>query len=188
MMQFLSSRVLAIIILKIKCIIFLLQNYIFTKIDKEFNSSSCINFSAQTSSNITQDIIMSKLVKRRRGVFGPPIGTKCIIFIDDLSMPLKEYYGAQPPIELLRQCMDKFPWYDRKELEPIHLQDVLILCAMGPPSSGNTVTPRFSRHFNIIVTNSFDDVTMVSIFSKILLWHLENKFSNFKKKCKRFYN
>ncbi|XP_026815944.1 dynein heavy chain 7, axonemal-like [Rhopalosiphum maidis] len=151
------------------------MNYIFTKIDKEFNSSSCINFSAQTSSNITQDIIMSKLLKRRRGVFGPPIGTKCIIFIDDLSMPLKEYYGAQPPIELLRQCMDKFPWYDRKELEAIHLQDVLILCAMGPPSSGNTVTPRFSRHFNIIVTNEFDDITMVSIFSKILVWHLENK-------------
>lgn len=130
---------------------------------------------------------MSKLVKRRRGVFGPPIGTKCIIFIDDLSMPLKEYYGAQPPIELLRQCMDKFPWYDRKELEAIHLQDVLILCAMGPPSSGNTVTPRFSRHFNIIVTNSFDDITMVSIFSKILFWHLENKFSNRKKRRYNFF-
>lgn len=145
--------------------------------NKIVNQPSFINFSSQTSANVIQDIIMSKLVKRKRSVFGPPIGTKCVIFIDDVSMPQKEYYGAQPPIELLRQYLNKCPWYDRKELLPINLQDVLILCAMGPPSSGNTVTPRFSRHFNIISINSFDDVTMVTIFSKILFWHLENKFS-----------
>lgn len=125
---------------------------------------------------------MSKLVKRKRGVFGPLVGTKCIIFIDDVSMPQKEYYGAQPPIELLRQYLDKFPWYDRKELVPLHLEDVLILCAMSPPSSGNTVTARFSRHFNIIVTNSFNDVTMVTIFSKILFWHLEIKYGRIQTK------
>lgn len=119
---------------------------------------------------------MNKLIKRRRGVFGPPIGTKCIIFIDDVSMPQKEYYGAQPPIELLRQFLDHFPWYDRKDLVPMSLQDVLLLCAMGPPSTGNSVSPRFSRHFNIIVINEFDDKTMISIFSKILLWHLDTRF------------
>lgn len=129
---------------------------------------------------------MSKLTKRKRGLFGPPIGTKCIIFIDDVSMPQKEYYGAQPPIELLRQYLDKCPWYDRKELVAMNLQDVLLVCAMGPPSSGNTVTPRFSRHFNIIVINSFDDVTMISIFSKILFWHLENKLVLLKNNNKFF--
>ncbi|VVC27190.1 Hypothetical protein CINCED_3A023641 [Cinara cedri] len=154
------------------------MNYIFTKLDRNVNWPSFVNFSAQTSANVTQDIIMGKLNKRRRGVFGPPIGTKCVIFIDDVSMPQKEYYGAQPPIELLRQYLDKFPWYDRKELAAINIQDVLLLCAMGPPSSGNTVTPRFSRHFNILVINSFDDPTMVSIFSSILFWHLENKGFN----------
>lgn len=146
--------------------------------DKTINYPSFINFSAQTSANITQDIIMNKLVKRKRSVFGPPNGTKCVIFIDDISMPQKEYYGAQPPIELLRQFLDKCPWYDRKEQTAINLQDVLLFCAMGPPSSGNTVTPRFSRHFNIIVINSFDDATMVSIFGSILFWHLKNKLKN----------
>lgn len=156
-----------------KCIF---QNYIFKKLDKTLNQSSFINFSAQTSANVTQDIIMNKLVKRRRGIFGPPVGTKCIIFIDDVSMPQKEFYGAQPPIELLRQFLDKFPWYDRKNRTAINLQDVILLCAMGPPSTGNTVTPRFSRHFNIVVINEFDDSTMISIFSKILLWHLDTRF------------
>lgn len=64
-------------------------------------------------------------------MFGPPVGRYFIFFIDDLNMPMLEQYGAQPPIELLRQWMDHHGWYDRKNIGTTQILCPQLLAKVG---------------------------------------------------------
>ena len=121
------------------------------KMDPElYAPPNFVGFSAKTSANITQHLIDAKLDKRRKGYFGPPIGKRMVVMVDDLNMPQKETYGAQPPIELLRQFMYHGGWYDRENTFR-NMQDVLFVAAMGPPGGGRApITQRYQRHFNML--------------------------------------
>jgi len=128
-----------------------------------------ISFSAQTHVNQVQDLLDSKFEKRRRGVYGPPAGKRYIIFVDDMNMPKKEYYGAQPPIELLRQWHDYRGWYNRKELKMQEIIDIVHVAAMGPPGGGRTeLTGRVKRHYNTLVAADMSQQSIKSIFSTML--------------------
>jgi dynein heavy chain len=128
-----------------------------------------LNFSAQTGANQTQDTIDGKCEKRKKGVFGPAAGKQYILFVDDVNMPQKEEYGAQPPIEILRQWFDNGGWFDRKSLVFRNIIDFSFVCACGPPGGGrNHITARFVRHFNQIAYTPMQDESMERIFLTIL--------------------
>jgi dynein heavy chain len=125
-----------------------------------------ICFSAQTGANQTQDFLDEKFEKRRQRMYGPPLGKKYIIFVDDLNMPKKEEFGAQPPIELLRQKCDHGGWYDRKNKDkPFNrIVDIVLVSAMGPPGGGRAeVTQRLQRHYNFLTYTdiSFEAITII---------------------------
>eukprot|EP00959_Pyramimonas_sp_CCMP1952_P379538 7950291-Pyramimonas_sp.AAC.1 len=68
-------------------------------------------------------------------------------------MPKQEEYGAQPPIELLRQFMDYNGWFDLSDQTFRTLISLQFLAAMGPPGGGrNQVTQRYLLLFNLTLT------------------------------------
>eukprot|EP00198_Chlamydomonas_reinhardtii_P010624 XP_001699961.1 dynein heavy chain 4 [Chlamydomonas reinhardtii] len=140
-----------------------------------FAPANIIGFSAQTSANATQALVDAKVDKRRKGVYGPAGGRRGVVFIDDLNMPQRETYGAQPPIELLRQLLDHNGWYSRDNAFRA-IQDVLMVGAMGPPGGGRAaVTPRFSRHFATLCLTEASTPTLKHIFGTIQNWFLTTR-------------
>ncbi|KAF4522383.1 hypothetical protein B566_EDAN012965 [Ephemera danica] len=135
--------------------------------------SNIVNFSARTSANLALDLIMDKLIKLPRHTFGPEPGKKCIVFVDDLNMPQKEEYGAQPPIELLRQWLDHGYWFDA-DTNKMHLKDVLLVAAMAVPGN-NDVTDRLLRQFIIIGVDKYADPTVEKIFGTMIEGHFSQE-------------
>ncbi|CAG9332270.1 unnamed protein product [Blepharisma stoltei] len=128
-------------------------------------------FSAQTSANKIQLIMESCMEKKSRFVNAPAGNRKMVIFVDDLNMPQKETYGAQPPIELLRQWMDHEGWYDLETKEFKKFKLIQFAACMGPPGGGrNHVSQRYLRHFNKLYIEPFGEDSLMSIFTTIVDW------------------
>ncbi|ESN90843.1 hypothetical protein HELRODRAFT_194633 [Helobdella robusta] len=131
-------------------------------------SSIFFNFSAQTTSARLQEMLESKMEKKRKNILGAPNDRRMILMVDDLNMPKYDTYGSQPPIELLRQMIDCGGFYDRQKLFWKELQDLTICAACGPPGGGrNNVTPRLLRHFSILALPCPSEHCLKTLFTLV---------------------
>lgn len=134
-----------------------------------------VNFSGQTPSGKTQDIIETSLEKRTSNKRGPPGNKRCVMFVDDLNMPRKDEFGSQPPLELLREWADYGYWYDRQKQSILYILDLQMVAAMGPPGGGRAVvSQRILGHYNTINFTAPNESQMRRIYNTMISHHLSD--------------
>ena len=119
-----------------------------------------------------QSYMESKLEKHKKGVYGPMNPTnRLLFFVDDLNMPERERYGAQPALEMVRQIIGQQGFYSGKTLELVSIIKCFFVCAMGTPGGGKTLpSMRLLRYFNLLHVPVQSKENLTRIFTKILEW------------------
>uniref|UniRef100_A0A2I3S252 Dynein axonemal heavy chain 14 n=1 Tax=Pan troglodytes TaxID=9598 RepID=A0A2I3S252_PANTR len=110
---------------------------------------STINFSTNITAAKTKEMILKKLIRRTKDTLGAPKNNRILIFIDDMNMPVSDTYGAQPPLELIRQLLDLGGVYDTEKNTWKNIQDLSIVAACVPVV--NDISPRLLKHFSMLV-------------------------------------
>uniref|UniRef100_A0A4W2H6H3 Dynein axonemal heavy chain 14 n=1 Tax=Bos indicus x Bos taurus TaxID=30522 RepID=A0A4W2H6H3_BOBOX len=134
---------------------------------------SAINFNINTSAAKTKEMILKKLVRRTKDSLGAPKNNRIVIFIDDLNMPESDMYGAQPPLELIRQLLDMGGIYDTEKITWKNIQDLSLVAACVFPVSKRYISPRLLKHFSILVLPHLPQTAIKTIFQV----HLGTYFS-----------
>ncbi|CCW65070.1 unnamed protein product [Phytomonas sp. EM1] len=151
----------------------LIARQVMAGLSRETHVTTELNLSARTSARNVQDIIEGRMEHQSKKVCGPPRGRRMICLIEDLNMPAKEKFGAQPPLELLRQWLDNGFWYDAQTRAQRKVNDMQLLCCMtyGRPD----ISERFMSKLNVFNITFPSETVIGKIFSAIL----ENRMAPF---------
>ncbi|XP_036777654.2 dynein axonemal heavy chain 10 [Manis pentadactyla] len=148
------------------------QNFLKT-LNEETNIVLVVNFSSRTTSMDIQRNLEANVEKRTKDTYGPPMGKRLLVFMDDMNMPKVDEYGTQQPIALLKLLLEKGYLYDRgKELNCKSIRDLGFIAAMGKAGGGrNEVDPRFISLFNVFNVLFPSEESLHLIYSSILKGH-----------------
>ncbi|XP_039735198.1 dynein axonemal heavy chain 10 [Pteropus medius] len=148
------------------------QNFL-KNLSEEANIVLMVNFSSRTTSLDIQRNLETNVEKRTKDTYGPPMGKRLLVFMDDMNMPKVDEYGTQQPIALLKLLLEKGYLYDRgKELNCKSIRDLGFVAAMGKAGGGrNEVDPRFISLFNVFNVPFPSEESLHLIYSSILKGH-----------------
>uniref|UniRef100_A0A3Q3DBI2 Dynein axonemal heavy chain 10 n=1 Tax=Hippocampus comes TaxID=109280 RepID=A0A3Q3DBI2_HIPCM len=151
----------------------------------ERNITLTINLSSRTTSMDLQKNLEANIEKRTKDVYGPPVGKRLLIYIDDMNMPKVDSYGTQQPIALLKLLLDRGGLYDRgKELTYKTLKDLGFIAAMGIAGGGrNEVDPRFLSLFSVFSIPFPAVESLHLIYSSIIKGHTKHFEDAVQKVC-----
>uniref|UniRef100_G1MBG8 Dynein axonemal heavy chain 14 n=1 Tax=Ailuropoda melanoleuca TaxID=9646 RepID=G1MBG8_AILME len=121
------------------------------KNDKKGIIVSAINFSISITAAKVKEMILKKLVRRTKDTLGAPKNSRIVLFIDDLNVPESDMYGAQPPLELIRQLLDMGGLYDTEKNAWKNIQDLSLVAACVPAAVRRHISPRLLKHFSVLV-------------------------------------
>ncbi|XP_051831868.1 dynein axonemal heavy chain 10 [Antechinus flavipes] len=148
------------------------QNFL-KNLNQDLNIVLIVNFSSRTTSMDIQRNLEANVEKRTKDTYGPPMGKRLLVFMDDMNMPKVDEYGTQQPIALLKLLLEKGFLYDRgKEMNCKVLRDLGFVAAMGKAGGGrNEVDPRFISLFNVFNVPFPSEESLHLIYSSILKGH-----------------
>ncbi|XP_043967273.1 dynein axonemal heavy chain 10 [Gambusia affinis] len=144
-----------------------------------------INFSSRTTSMDLQRNLEANVEKRTKDIYGPTMGKRLLVFIDDMNIPKVDSYGTQQPIALLKLLLDRGGIYDRgKELNYKILKDLGFIAAMGKAGGGrNEVDPRFISLFSVFSSPFPSLESLRLIYASILKGHTKQFEDAIQKVC-----
>uniref|UniRef100_A0A8C6ZHZ5 Dynein axonemal heavy chain 10 n=1 Tax=Nothoprocta perdicaria TaxID=30464 RepID=A0A8C6ZHZ5_NOTPE len=150
------------------------QNFL-NQLNKDFNLLLIINFSSRTTSMDIQRNLEANVEKRAKDTYGPPMGKRLLVFMDDMNMPRVDEYGTQQPIALLKLLLERGFLYDRgKEMTCKILRDLGFIAAMGKAGGGrNEIDPRFISLFSVFNVPFPSEQSLNLIYASILKGHTE---------------
>ncbi|KAJ3602266.1 hypothetical protein NHX12_030025 [Muraenolepis orangiensis] len=151
------------------------QNFL-KNLSADTTTTLIINLSWRTTSMDLQRNLEANVEKRTKETYGPPMGKRLLVFIDDLNMPRVDDYGTQQPIALLKLLLDRGGMYDRgKELNCKLLKDLGFVAAMGEAGGGrNEVDQRFVSLFSVFNVPFPEEESLHRIYVSILRGHTKS--------------
>lgn len=148
---------------------YLMQNVLRKQTDTNRMLPAPITFNLKTTAKDVYSEILSRLIKLKRGIYGPPEGKECVMFIDNVNIQSSKPNQLNWSTELIRQIFDYNFIYDFKGQSKIHIENISMLTTCGIPGGRyRNLDLRFMNHFNCFSINELSDESKTRIFTSVL--------------------
>ena len=136
-------------------------------LDKKYDCRVLPLANCSTSSNVLS--VFRSFLHKRHGVFGPLTDQHLVIFLDNMNSVKPEVYGAQPPLELIRQLFDMGGWYNTATCTFERVVETTMIAAMGMAGGGLfNISDRLLRHFFFIHVPKMKSASLAQILTGIM--------------------